>query len=417
MPTLRLTDENLHKLILPDGSADIFYNDDELSGFKARVRRDADGRVRRTWHLQFRTKTGRQGRVSLGSVDKPAQLSATKARQKATELLVSVRAGDDPQKARKEIRKAHKELLLDCALRYLEDRRGGVVGKRPMSKATYGAAKRCFEKHFAALAKRPVALITDDEIRKGLRRVIEQHGKVAAIRDKSNLSAFFTWAMREGLCKSNPTINAQALAENAPRDRVLDDDELRAIWRACQVDDFGRIVKLLLLLGCRRNEIGGLQWSEINFGTGVLSIPATRTKSRKELRLSLPAVALEILKSVPRRADRQYLFGSSGGEYSRWGYAKVDLDKRLAEAGHHLKPWVLHDLRRTCRTKLSEIGIPPHIAELVLGHVGHRSSVDGSVYDRHHYQTEIQDALQKWADALMKILEGGPKVVPLRATV
>ena len=410
MPTLRLTDENLHRLILPDGSDDIFYNDDELSGFKVRVRRDADGRVRRTWHMQYRSKTGKQGRVSLGSVDKPAQLSATKARQKATELLVSVRAGDDPQKARKAVQKARKELLLDCALRYLEDRRSGIVGKRPMSKSTYLAAKRCFEKHFAALARRPVALITDDDIRKGLRQVIEKHGKVAAINDKSNLSAFFSWAMREGIAKSNPTINAQALAVNAPRDRVLDDNEIRALWAACRDDDFGRIIKLLLFTGARRNEIGGLQWSEINLGTGVLTIPGTRTKSRKELRLGLPPAALDIIRSIPQRADRQYLFGQSGGEYSRWGYAKVELDKRLAEAGHRFKPWTLHDLRRTCRTRLAALGIAPWVAEEVLGHTTHRQGVIGT-YNRHHYDLEVKDALAQWAKALTKIIEGGD-VVP-----
>jgi integrase len=410
MPTLRLTDANLHLLILPDGSDDVFYNDDELRGFKVRVRRDAEGRVRRTWHMQYRSKTGKQGRASLGSVDKPAQLSATKARQKATELLVSVRAGEDPQKARKAVQKARKELLLDCALRYLDDRRGGIVGKRPMSKSTYLAAKRCFENHFATLARRPVALITDDEIRKGLRQVIERHGKVAAIRDKSNLSAFFAWAMREGIAKANPTINAQALAENAPRDRVLDDDELRAIWAACKDDDFGRIIKLLLFTGARRNEIGGLKWDEIDLARGVLTIPGTRTKSRNELRLALPAPALEIIRAVPRRADRHYLFGERGGEYSRWGYAKEAIDRRLAEAGHQLKPWTLHDCRRTCRTRLAALGIAPWVAEEVLGHTTHRQGVVGT-YNRHQYFLEIKDALAQWANALMKIIEGGD-VVP-----
>jgi integrase len=416
MPTLRLTDENLHLLILPDGSNDIFYNDDELSGFHVRVRRDKSGRVRRNSGVQYRDQTGKQGRVKFGSVDPPARLSMTKARQLAAELLVRVRAGSNPQKERKAARKAHKELLLDSALKYLEDRRAGIVGKRPMSKSTYGAAKRTFEKHFAALARRPVALITDDDIRKGLRQVIENHGKVAAIRDKSNLSAFFSWAMREGIAKANPTINAQALAENAPRDRVLDDDELSAIWAACQDDDFGRIIKLLLFTGARRNEIGGVEWPEINLGNGVLTIPGTRTKSRRELRLALPAPALEIIRSIPRRADRQYLFGQSGGEYSRWGYAKVELDKRLAEAGHQFKPWTLHDVRRTVRTRLAALGIAPWVAEEVLGHTSHRQGVIGT-YNRHRYDLEIKDALAQWAKALTKIVEGGPKVVPLRATV
>jgi integrase len=284
-----------------------------------------------------------------------------------------------------------------------------------MSKSTYGAAKRCFEKHFAALARRPVALITDDEIRRGLRQVIERHGKVTAIRDKSNLSAFFSWAMREGLCKANPTINAQALAENAPRDRVLDDDEIRAVWAACGDDgDFSKIVKLLLLLGCRRNEIGGLKWDEVDLARGVLTIPATRTKSRNELRLALPEPALEIIRAVSRRADRQYLFGQSGGEYSRWGYAKEVIDRRLAEAGHQFRPWVLHDLRRTCRTRLAQIGIAPWVAEEVLGHTTHRQGVIGT-YNRHRYDVEIKDALAQWAKALAKIIEGGD-VVPFART-
>ena len=86
-------------------------------------------------------------------------------------------------------------------------------------------------------------------------------------------------------------------------------------------------------------------------------------------------MALEILKSVPRRADREYLFGSGGGEYSRWSYVKQALDKRLADAGHHLKPWTLHDLRRTSRTRLAMLGVPPHVSEAVLGHTTHRRGV------------------------------------------
>jgi integrase len=160
-----------------------------------------------------------------------------------------------------------------------------------------------------------------------------------------------------------------------------------------------------------------LKWDEIDLARGVLTIPGTRTKSRNELRIALPEPALEIIRAMPRRADRQYLFGERGGEYSRWGFAKQAIDRRLAEAGHQFKRWTLHDLRRTARTKLSELGIAPHVAELVLNHIGHRGSVDVSVYDKHHYQSEIKDALQKWADALTKIVEGGPKVVPIRATV
>ena len=64
-----------------------------------------------------------------------------------------------------------------------------------------------------------------------------------------------------------------------PRDRVLTPGELKAIWRQCRDDDFGRIIRLLLLTACRRDEIGGLRWSEVDLETGKLLLPKDRTKT------------------------------------------------------------------------------------------------------------------------------------------
>jgi integrase len=406
MPTLRLTDASLDRLILPDGSDDIFYNDDELGGFKARVRRDARGRVRRTWHVQYRSKTGKQARVSLGNVDKPAQLSATKARQKAAEILVSVRAGDDPQKARKAAKADRKRLLLDEAMRYLEDRRTGVIGKRPMRPSTFNSAMLHFKVHFAALARRPVADITASEVNAELRKIIERCGKIAAVRARSNLHSFYTWAAREGIARSNPVFETHQIAVNAPRDRVLSDDEIRSVWSACRDDDFGRIIKLLLFSGARRGEIGGLMWNEIDFRTGVLTIPATRTKAARELRLTLPPAALDVLRDCPRKGDRPFLFGERGGAYNRWGMQKALLDQRIAAAGHHLAPWGLHDLRRTAATRMAAIGVQPHVVELVLNHAGPKQGL-GRTYNQHPYAGEIADALARWSRALMAIVNPG----------
>src|SRR5438874_9542316 len=104
------------------------------------------------------------------------------------------------------------------ALAYLDDRKNGIVGKRPMRLSTYKAAKRYFELHWAALASRPVASITESEVQTQLRKIIEKHGKTAAARAKSFLSAFYAGALKEGLAKTNPTINTHAIAENPPRD-------------------------------------------------------------------------------------------------------------------------------------------------------------------------------------------------------
>lgn len=402
----QLTDDVLPQCVLPEGKSEKLYFDRDLPGFGVRVRQDASGRVRRNWFYQYRSRLdGSQRRVKLGAVDRPGPtVSASKARQAAAALAERVHTGRDPQTERKQAKKDRKRLLLDEALKYLDDRRTGIVGKRPMRVSTYKQAKRHFELHWAALAKRPVASITEAEIKAELRRIIERHGKQGARVAKANLSAFFVWALREGIAKTNPTIATHALAQNAPRDRVFSDDEIRAIWAACRDDDCGRIIKLLLFTGCRRNEIGGLKWSELDLEAGLLVLPSHRVKSNRPLRLTLPPQAVEVLRQCPHKAGRDFVFGESGGAFGRWGVEKVRIDRRLAEAGYKLAPWAFHDCRRTVRTRLARIGIAPHIAELVLGHAAHKASRVAAAYDHYSYDREIKDALAQWANALTAIV-------------
>ena len=203
------------------------------------------------------------------------------------------------------------------------------------------------------------------------------------------------------------------------RERVLSDDELKQIWQACGDDDFGRIVKLLLLTACRRIEIGGLLWHEINFTTGMLTIPGERTKNGRALVLPLPEAALTILHSCPRRDDRDYVFGrEKGGAFSSWSYSTNRLNDQITiKNGTPLAHWTLHDLRRTAATRLhDDLNCQPHIVEAVLGHYsGHRRGPAG-VYNRATYTREIAVALAHWASHLLAIVEGRKqKIVPLRA--
>jgi integrase len=415
---MNLSDENVHLCTLPADKAEKLFHDDTLPGFGIRVRRDADGRTRRRWFYQYRSKLdGTQRRIALGNVDRPAAVPAAKARQAATEIAVKVQLGQDPQGERKAGRKSAKRLFGDEAQRYLEDRLAGITGRRPMKLSTYKAGKRYFELHWGAFQKRPVDSITDNDVREQLRQIIERHGKVAAARAKTFLSAFYVWAIREGSAKANPTIGTHAINENPPRDRVLSDDEIKAVWSACLDNDFGRIVKLLLFTACRRDEIGGLVRAEFNSDSGLLTITGARTKSGRPLILTLPPVAADILRGTPQRAGREFFFGLSGGAFSRWSWEKLALDGRLAQAGYRLERWTLHDLRRTVRTGMGKIGIKPHIAELVLNHVGHKSGI-GAVYDTHDYMAEIAEALASWSRHLMAIV-GEPdssNVTPLRRT-
>ena len=186
---------------------------------------------------------------------------------------------------------------------------------------------------------------------------------------------------------------------------MLAPEELKAIWKQCRDDDFGRIVRLLLLTACRREEIGGLRWSEVDIESGKMLLPKERTKNGRPLALTLPDMARSILKAAPRRAGRDLVFGGGKAGFSAWSYCTLSFNYQVAAAngGRALAPWRIHDLRRTVRTGLSKIGIKPHVAELVLNHTGHKAGI-GGVYDHYDYEPEIADALAGWEAHLLAIV-------------
>jgi integrase len=399
---MKFTKRAVAELTLPAGKLDHIEWDDEVPGFGVRVRGDA-----RRWVVQYRVGA-QQRRESLGDVRK---VTLEDARKIARQRFAAVELGTDPAADRAKARAdalTAKLTLGVVAERYLAAKESRL---RP---STYKQARMHFVTHWKPLRARPIENIKRADVAARLQELIKQHGRIAAARARGNLSALYGWAMREGLCEANPVIATNRPNEGQlPRDRVLADDEIRTIWNACGDDAAGRIVKLLALTGARREEIGGLRWSEINLETGVMTIPGARTKNRRELALPLPAAALEILQSVPKREGCDHLFGRKGGPFAGWWSAKLRIDTNITMMiGKPLAPWVLHDLRRTFRTGLGKLGVPPHVAELCINHV--KGGIE-AIYDRHRYQREIGEALALWAAHVEAIVEGrGSKVVPLR---
>ena len=291
--------------------------------------------------------------------------------------------------------------------RYLEAKQDIL---RPSS---FKAAKRYFADHWKPMHNRPLTSIKRADVAARLQETVKAYGRTSAARGRGNLSALFSWAMKEGLCDVNPVIATNDPTEGIqPRDRVLSDDEIANVWNACDDSDSGRIVRLLLLTGCRREEIGALKWSEVDLDNGVLRIPGARTKNHRTLELLLPEAAIEILRSGPRQADREFVFGRFDCPFSGWASAKLRLDAMITIAtGKPLAPWVLHDLRRTMRSNLGKLGVAPHVAELAINHV--KGGVQ-AIYDRHRYQREI-GALALWADYVLALVKGREsKVVVLQ---
>jgi integrase len=395
---MRLTKDTVAALVLPAGKTDHIEWDEALPGFGVRLRGNG-----KRWVVQYRAGS-QQRRESLGDVRK---VNLDDARKIARQRFAQVELGVDPAAERAQA-SARALTLGSVIARYLDAKRDVL---RPN---TFKAAERYFAEHWKPLHDHPLGAIKRADVAARLQELVKAHGRTSAARARDNLSALYGWVMKEGLCESNPV-----MATNDPtqgmqaRDRVLNDSEVRAIWNACQDDDFGNIIKLLLLTGCRREEIGRLQWSELNFETGLMSIPGTRTKNRRALELPLPEPALAILRAVPRRDGRDYVFGLRGGPFSGWSAAKLRFDAKLAIDGKAVAGWRLHDLRRTMRSGLGRLGVAPHVAELAINHV--RGGIQ-AIYDRHRYQREIGAALALWAAHVMAIASGEPAtVVPLRA--
>jgi integrase len=173
--------------------------------------------------------------------------------------------------------------------------------------------------------------------------------------------------MGEGYVDHNPVIGTNNPDNGVPRERVLTDRELVAVWNSSGDDDYGKIIRLLILTGCRKSEVGGMAWPEFNFDNYTWTIPASRSKNNREHALPLPRAFWEIVESVERRPGRDFLFGYSDHGYSNWHDPKVALDRRCGVSG-----WTHHDLRRTVATVLAEsppdeedptrrgLGIQPH---------------------------------------------------------
>jgi integrase len=269
--------------------------------------------------------------------------------------------------------------------------------------------------YFRPLHGKPVDGITRKDIAARLVLIVREHGSMSALRARGAANAFFVWAMQMGLVENNPVIGAVKPKDNASRERALSEAELAAVWRASGDDDYGRVVKLLILTGCRRQEIGGMAWGELDADAGTWTLPAERSKNGRAHTLPLPPAAWCIINGVPHMVGRDQLFGDRAARgFSAWAQGKAGLDRRLGDA---VAPFQLHDLRRSTATCLADRAVQPHVIEQILNHQsGHKGGVAG-VYNRSSYEREVKAALALWADHIRSIVEDGErKIVPFPQT-
>jgi integrase len=335
-----------------------------------------------------------------------AKISAEQARKAAKKVLGAVALGDDPQADRRDRRNKDRHTVRSVVAEYLAAKEPEVRRRTLVETRRY-----LTEKYFRPLHAMPIDTVSRKDVAACIVRIQRDCGASTAARARATVSSFFSWAMQMGYAVAiNPVIGT-AQPKEQPRTRVLSDAELAGVWRACDGNsDYDRIVRLLILTDCRRQEVGGMRRNE--FTNGQWTIPSERTKNKHEHALPLPALAWNIINAVPRVAERDRLFGVwANYGFSDWG-AKVALDAKLGTA---VGSWTIHDLRRTVATRMADLGIQPHVIEQILNHrSGHKAGVAG-IYNRSSYEREVRAALALWADHLLAIVEGRKRVVvPLK---
>jgi integrase len=385
---MKLTQANVDRLALTDGKSESIVFDDDCPGFGVRLRASGG----RNWIFQYR-QGQKQRRVTFGAV---GAMTAPQARTQATKFHAEVRLGLDPAGHKVEAKIRAAETFGLAIVSYLARQRERLKPRSfvEIERHLMIGAKPFHDSGIAMLDRRTIAA--------HLATLEINSGPTAANSVRATVSAFYAWAITQGLADSNPVIGTGKAHEKGPRSRVLSNAELSVIWRALpEEEDFGDVVRILALTGQRRQEIGSLQWSEIDLDAATFTLPPERAKNNREHVVPLSAPVLDILKRQPR-TDRQFVFGRGKDGYKGFSSGKLVLDAKLT-----LEPWTFHDLRRTFSTRLhDDLGIAPHIVEALINHVsGHRAGVAG-VYNRALYTVPKAQAMAAWATHLLEIVEG-----------
>jgi integrase len=357
----------------------------------------------RSWCLFYRFK-GRLRRFTIGRYPamKPAQ-----ARREASAALERVREGVDPaeeKRARREMRTPETDTFGAVACDYLERHH-----RKNSRESTFLEAKRDIERNvLPKWCSRPIASITRRDVLDLIDSIVARGAEVQANRTLARLRALFNWAIEKDRVAASPVARMKLPTQEQARDRVLSDDELRWLWRACDEVGwpFGPLVKLLLLTAQRRDEVGGMEWPEIDLVKRVWTIPRHKAKNDRVHEVQLSEAAIEVLRALPHVGDG--LVFTTTGETAVSGFSKSKrrLDTAMLKAkrlelgtrkGDAILGWTLHDLRRTAATGMARTNIPPHVVDKVLNHVSGTIRGVAAVYNRFEYLEERRAALEAWS--------------------
>jgi hypothetical protein len=401
----KLTDRYI-QTVKPPITGRLVVADTEVTGLSLRVTPNGV----RSFLVRYRPR--RQPQKSWTVPGTYPEVTLATARQKAREIVAAAKGGVDlvSERGRIEAERqkaaASARIIRELAAEYVERH------CKPHLRGWRQAELRLNNHVLPALGDRAasdvrrgdiLALMDDLQHKKGFRQQIN--------RVRSVLSSMFQYAIEREYVTDNPVIGTRPRKVEVERQRILSDQEMRAIWLALDnLPDPGRSFgQTLFLTATRRDEARCMEWAEIAPAGDIWLLPAARNKANRDFEIPLPRQMVALLAGLPKLGA--HVFTMSGAK--PWA-AEVTL-KQAVDAKSGITGWVWHDIRRTVRSKLAELSVPYETAERVLNHAMTKLE---RTYNRHSYRQEKAQALQRWADHLMGLVYAdSQRVVRLKRSV
>jgi integrase len=366
---------------------------------------------RKSWAVRYRF-AGKPRKVTL---DRALTLAA--ARKATTDALHELAQGRDPAAQKFEARASAEKDSAARAADTVEQWAAQFIERHAKKKTRKNSWRQAVHVFDDIVVPAWRGRVVHDIQRRDIIELIESVAEdrpIMANRTLAVLSKFFNWLVDRQVIAASPCARVKRPSKEKARDRILSDDEIKALWLACDAigEAAGACIKVLLLTGQRRSEVAGMRRGEIN--GDVWTLPPERTKNNKKHDVPLAAPALALIEGLPKIAGGDCVFTTNGwAPLSQFDRIKHELDARMKPRA----PWVLHDLRRTVASGMARLGVRLPVIEKCLNHTSGSFRGIVGVYQRHDFAAEKRDALQHWADHIDAIVRGEPagKIVSLRA--
>lgn len=375
----------------PDPAKRVDHRDTVVPGLVLRVNKS--GTKTFSFHKRI---NGKMKRLTIGHF---GPFSLNDARERARQVLYEVETGKFEQSTAIEVET--KPTLGDVIPEYIEKHAKVHNRDHERKEAQLAEFTTLHEKRIDEIKRADVVKACD---------TIQKSAPIGVNRALAHLKHLMSWSVERGMIDASPIAGMKPPSKETPRERVLSDDELGALWAACDAEGypFGDCMKLLILSGQRRAEVSEMRWSELDLEKRLWTLPSQRAKNGRQHTVPLTDAMLDVLRKVPGFLNSDFVFTTKGTTpISGWGRLKKRLDKSLHEDA---EPWPPHDLRRTMSTNMAQLGVPQPVTEALLNHKTGVVSGVAAIYNVYSYADEKREALEQWNSHVGKFTK--PALLP-----